>query len=221
MPDFIQLDATKRTITGKQVKQLRNEGFVPAIVYGPDTEPISLTIDKRELRQVLLDAGGTQIIEINVDGEVIPTLAREVQRTALGGDILHVDFYQVSMNRAIRAEVPILLVGDNEMVNTGAAVLMQGLNTLTVEALPADLPPAIEVDVSSLEEIGDTIVVADLSLAAGATAIDDDTELVAKIDYPRVVEEEEEEEEELLFEEAPEVEVIREAREEDEDFDEE
>ena len=82
MPEYIKIDATKRTVVGKQVKQLRREGMVPAIVYGPEREPLSLTLDKRELRQTLLTAGGTQIIEIVVDGETIPTLAREVQLAA-------------------------------------------------------------------------------------------------------------------------------------------
>jgi len=219
MSEFITLDATKRTITGKQVKQLRRQGLIPAVVYGRDSEPLNLTIDARELRQVLLDAGGTQIIEIHVDGKKIPTLAREVQRNPLGGDILHVDFYQVSMNRPIRAEVPVLIVGENELVDSGAAVLLHVLNTLTVEALPADLPASIDVDISGLKEIGDRITVGDLTLPAGCTAIDDAAEMLVKLDYARVEEEEEEAEEELLFEETPEVEVIREAR-EDEDFEE-
>lgn len=218
MPEFITLDATKRTVTGKKVKTLRSEGLVPAVVYGPDIEPLALSIDKRELRQVLMEAGGTQIIEIHVDGETIPTLAREVQRNILVGDAMHIDFYQVSMNRAIRAEVPVLLEGDNPLVISGAAVLIQGVNSLTIEALPAHLPPHITVDVEQLEEIGDQILLADLALPEGAKAMADETELIVKLDYPRMIEEEEEEEEEeLFFEDAAEVEVISE-RDEEEDF---
>lgn len=218
MPEYIKIDATKRTVVGKQVKQLRREGMVPAIVYGPEREPLSLTLDKRELRQTLLTAGGTQIIEIVVDGETIPTLAREVQRDPIYGEIMHVDFYQVSMTRSIRADVPVILTGDNELVNSGAAVLVHGLNALVIEALPADLPPQIEVDITGLAEIGDQIVVSDLVLPKGTEAIADDTELIVKLDYPRLEEEEEEgEEEELLFEEAAEVEVIRESREEEDE----
>jgi len=215
MPEFITLDATKRTVIGKQVKQLRRQGLIPAVVYGQDTEPIHLTIDARELRQVLLEAGGTQIIEIHVDGKKIPTLAREVQRNPLGGDILHVDFYQVSMNRPIRAEVPVLIVGENELVDSGAAMVLHVLNALTVEALPADLPASIDVDISELKEIGDQITIGDLTLPAGCTVINDPDELLVKLEYARI-EEEEEVAEELLVEESPEVEVIREAREDEE-----
>lgn len=216
MPEFVTIEATKRTITGKQVKRLRSEGIVPAIVYGPDTDPLPLSIDGRELRLALLQAGGTQIIEINVDGEAIPTLAREVQRNPIRGDIMHVDFYQVSMNRAIRAEVPVMIEGEIDLVTAGAAVLVQGTTTLTVEALPAALPPHISVDASRLVEIGDQLLVQDLEVPDTYQIIADDTELIAKLDYPRMIEEEEEEEEELFLEEAD-VEVIREARGEEEE----
>lgn len=221
MPDYIKIDATKRTVVGKQVKQLRREGLVPAVVYGPEREPLTLSLDKRELRQTLLTAGGTQIIELIVDGETIATLAREVQRDPILGEIMHVDFYQVSMTRSIRADVPVILTGENELVESGAAVLVHGMNALVIEALPADLPPQIEVDITGLAEIGDQIVMSDLVLPRGTRAIADDTELVVKLDYPRLEEEEEEEEEELLFEESAEVEVIRESREEEEEEEEE
>jgi large subunit ribosomal protein L25 len=209
MAEFIPLEVEKREVVGKQVKRLRREGKVPAVVYGPDLEPLSLSIDERELRHVLLEAGGTQLIEL--------TLARSVQRDPVVGSMLHVDFYQVSMNRPITAEVPVILSGELPMVETGAAVLIQGTNSLLIEALPAHLPPHIEVDITVLENIGDQILVGDLEMPGDARTLTDDTELVVKLDYPRMIEEEEEEEEELLFlEETPEVEVITERGEEEE-----
>jgi large subunit ribosomal protein L25 len=222
MPDFIKLAADERKLFGKKVRQLRDEGKTPAIVYGPGAEPLALTVDRRELRQVLLEAGGTQLIEIDVAGEKIPTLARAVQREPLQGTVMHVDFYRVSMDRVISADVPILLEGENPLVTTGAAVLVQGVNSLLIEALPAHLPPSIEIDISQLEEIGDQILVSELVLPEGTRTLTDGTDLVIKLDYPRMIEEEEEEEEEdLLFgEEAADVEVISE-REEEEEFEEE
>jgi large subunit ribosomal protein L25 len=218
MAEFIPLEVEKREVVGKQVKRLRREGKVPAVVYGPDLEPLSLSIDERELRHVLLEAGGTQLIELTLsDGKTIPTLARSVQRDPVVGSMLHVDFYQVSMNRPITAEVPVILSGELPMVETGAAVLIQGTNSLLIEALPAHLPPHIEVDITVLENIGDQILVGDLEMPGDARTLTDDTELVVKLDYPRMIEEEEEEEEELLFlEETPEVEVITERGEEEE-----
>ena len=220
MPEFIKLGVQTRDIIGKRVRALRRDGIVPAVVYGPDSEPLSLSIDQLELRSVLMQAGGTQLIELNVEGgEAIPTLARHVQRDPVRGNVLHVDFYRVAMNRPISAEVPVILVNETPIVSSGGAVIMHPLSSLTIEALPAQLPPHIEVDLSLLKEVGDQLLVEDLVLPEGATALTDGADLVVKLDYPRqIVEEEEEEEEELLFgEESAEVEVITERREEEEE----
>jgi large subunit ribosomal protein L25 len=220
MADFIQLGVKKRDVVGKQVRTLRREGFVPAVVYGPESDPLNLSIDQLELRAVLMQAGGTQLIELNVDsGENIPTLARHVQRDPVRGDLMHVDFYRVSMNRPISADVPVILVNESPIVSSGGAVVIHPMSSLSIEALPAALPPHIEVDMSLLQEVGDQLLVEDLNLPEGAVAQVDGAELVVKLDYPRqIIEEEEEEEEELLFgEEVPEVEVITERRQEEEE----
>ncbi|MBN1119818.1 MAG: 50S ribosomal protein L25 [Anaerolineae bacterium] len=219
MSDQIALEASKRQITGKKVKQLRREGIIPAIVYGPETEPLKLQIDRRMLRRVLQEAGGTQLIEIQVGKEKIPTLAREVQRDPLRGDILHVDFYRVSMTRKIRAEVQVTCVNEPPVVSSGEAIIIHALTTLIIEALPAELPPHIEVDLSGLIEIGDQLLVGDLVLPQGCEAVIDESELVVKIDYAAAFEEEEEEglEDMLLMEESAEVEVITERKHDEEE----
>ncbi len=216
MPEYVSLEVTPREVLGKKVKQLRRDGKVPVVLYGPGSETMSLTADGRALRQVLLEAGGTQLIELNVGGEKIPTLARDVQRDPLRGDILHVDFYRVSMDRPISADIPIVLVGENALVETGAAVLVHSLNTLSIEALPSSLMAMIEVDVGQLTEIGDQLLVRDLSVPEDVTILTDENELVVKLDYPQLAEEEEEEEE-FFLEEAAEPELIRGRREEDEE----
>jgi len=219
MAEFIQLGVQKREIIGKRVRALRRDGFVPAVVYGPDSEPLNLSIERHELRSVLSQAGGTQLIELNVEGsESIPTLARHVQRDPVRGNVLHVDFYRVSMTRLISAEVPVVLVNESPIVSSGGAVVNHPMSSLTIEALPAHLPPHIEVDMSLLAQVGDQLLVQDLVLPEGATALSDPDELVVKLDYPRQIAEEEEEEEELLFgEETAEIEVITERKEEDEE----
>jgi large subunit ribosomal protein L25 len=217
MSDLIALQAKKRKIIGKKVKQLRHEGQIPAVVYGPDSDPLPIQADGKELRQVLLEAGGTQLIELHVGKDKIPTLAREVQRDPVRGEPLHVDFYRVAMDRAIRAEVPVLVVNEPGVVTSGAAIVVHPLTSLEIEALPADLPPHIEVDMSELTEIGDQLLVGDLDLPDTLTMVSSPEELVVRIDYAATLElEEEEEEEELLEEMLPgEVEVITERREEE------
>jgi large subunit ribosomal protein L25 len=218
MSNPIVLEASKRTVTGKKVKQLRREDIIPAIIYGPESESLSIQMDRGTLRRVLLEAGGTQLIEIQVGKETIPTLAREVQRDPLRGDILHVDFYRVSMTRKISAEVPIVLVNEPPIVTSGQGTLIHAMTTLVVEALPGVLPPHIEIDMSGLTEVGDQLLVGDLILPEGCEAMVDESELIVKVDYAMAREVEEEEDlEGLLMGESAEVEVITERKHDEEE----
>lgn len=217
MSDAITLPAEQRTITGKKVKQLRNQGLIPAVVYGPEFDAMSLQINQRDLRIALRDAGGTQIIEIQVGGDSIPTLARDVQRDPIYGHALHVDFYRVDLTKVIRAEVPIVIVGESPIVASGEAVISQVANSLEVEALPAELPPQIEIDISGLEEVGLMVTVGELNLADGVVVIANEDDPIVKLDYPTIVEEEEEEEELDFFDDSVEPEVITESKEDEED----
>ncbi|GAB4478518.1 MAG: 50S ribosomal protein L25/general stress protein Ctc [Anaerolineae bacterium] len=218
MSEMISLEAAKRDIVGKQVRQLRREGLVPVVVYGPDFESLSLQVDARELRSVLKEAGGTHIINLKVGRETINTLARSVQRDPIRGDILHVDFYRVDLKRPIRAEVSVVVVGESPVVESGEGMVLHLLNNIEVEALPTNLPSHLEVDVSALNEIGATIYVRDLALPEGVEVHADPDEPVVKIDYaPMLAEEEEGEEEETFLGESVDVEVIRERKEEEEE----
>lgn len=215
MTETITLEASIREITGKKVKRLRQAGQIPAVVYGPGFENINIAILEGELRQTLIKAGGTQIIELNVGKEKIPTLAKKVQRDPLRGNLIHADFYRVAMDRTIRAEVPIVLVNEPDIVASNEAIATQLLASVEIEALPADLIPQIEVDISALGEIGAQLLVGELEVPDTVTITADPDELILKLDYAQALEEEEEEEllEEVL--EADEVEVITERKEEE------
>jgi large subunit ribosomal protein L25 len=213
MAQMYQLDAEMREILGKKVKRLRRQGIVPAVVYGPDFENLNIQLDARTLRQVLMQAGGTQLIELHVGDKAIPTLAREVQRNPLRGDIMHVDFYRVAMDRPIRADVPLMLVGESPLVATGEAILVHMTTSVEIEALPAQLPPHIEVDLSALMEMGQNISAGDLPLPTAVTLIGDPDELIVRLDYPQV----EVVEEEITLEAAAEPEIIRERKAEEEE----
>lgn len=182
MADF-SINAELRSVKGKKVHQLRREGFVPGTVYGPHIEPLKIQFQERELDHTLRKAGGTNVIDLNVDGKTIPVLAREVQRTVLKHDIIHVDFLAPDMNKKIRAEIPVVFVGQNAMVNSRKGIMITGPNALTLEMLPSNLMNTIEVDVSVMLELGDTIAVKDLDLE-GITIINDPDEMIAKIVQP-------------------------------------
>ena len=183
MSDF-QLAAQKRLALGKKNRQLRRQGFVPGIVYGPSTEPMSVQFPYRTVELMLMDAGGTNLIDIEVDGAVYPSLAREVQRDVVRGDILHVDFLAVDQSQRISVEVPIVMEGESPVVTAREGILITGRSSLTLEVYPSDIRDRILIDLSQLTEMGAEVLVRDLSFGESVTVHNDPNEMLAKIVQP-------------------------------------
>lgn len=197
--DHIKLSAQKRTVTGKAVRHLRREGVVPVVVYGGTLqESVSLQMAEKELARALQRAGTTQLIDIQVDGDKsYPVLVRTVQRHPTRHELTHVDFLSVRLDQLIQAEIPLHPVGEPALVESNEAILFQAANHLTVEALPEALPSFLEVDVTSLTEVGASITAGDVRLAEGVTLVTDpETMLYSLSPLAREVEEEVEEVEE-------------------------
>lgn len=176
------LKAQERSVVGKKVRQLRRQGFVPGTVYGPHIDPLTLQFDYRELEGTLKNAGGTNLIDIQVqDGDTYPVLAREVQRDILRGDIKHVDFFAVDMKQTLRAEVPVIFEGVSPLVQSRKGIMITGPNSLTMEMLPTKIMDRVTIDVSKLDHMGATIMVKDLELDEGIEILNDQEEMLAKI----------------------------------------
>jgi len=175
------LEAQPRTAIGKKVKIVRKQGFVPGTLYGPKMEPLSIQFPYRALQVALMKAGGTHLIDIEVGGKKYPALARDVQRDVLKGDILHVDFLAVDMTAKITAEIPISLINESPVVVSREGILITGPNTLTVETLPENLVDHIEIDLSSLKELGDDIQVKDIDMGEATQILNDPEEMIAKV----------------------------------------
>jgi len=184
------LTADLRRETGKgPAGRFRREGRLPATVYGLGADAQSVTVSARELQHILTGgAGSNTLITLRVDGNEQLALAREIQRDPVRGSLLHVDFVRVRADQTVTADVPLHLTGDAEGVGMGG-VLEQALFTLPIEALPRDIPVAIEADVTALN-IGDQFRVAELVLPAGVVTQVEGEELVAQVVAPRVAEEE-------------------------------
>jgi large subunit ribosomal protein L25 len=186
----IELKAEPRQISGKHVKQLRAEGYVPAVLYGSKIKATPIQIASKPLHKVLAQAGGNTFISLQVgDKKPVLALAREVQRDALRHHIIHADFYQVVMTEKITVEVPLVFVGDAPALKDGG-ILVHGLDAIEVQCLPADVPPSIEVDLSSLTDFHSRVAVADLHLPSTVTILSEPESLVAHIEAPRKAEEE-------------------------------
>jgi large subunit ribosomal protein L25 len=216
MAETIVLEAAKREQTGKEVRHLRAEGIIPGVLYGPTFDAINLQVEWTKLRPVLMEAGGSQIIQIKLGDEEYNALVRQVQRAPLRGDVLHIDFYRVRMDVAIRTEVPIVLVGDADHLEDMGGVLIHEMNSVEVECLPGDLPAELKIDISGLQEVGDSILASALPELAGVTYNVDPGDVIVATTYLQRAEEEEEEEEEI-HEEGEEPELIRRREEEEND----
>lgn len=189
--DKIELAAAKRVHTGRKVRELRANGKVPAVVYGRGVKSEPLEVEARVLERVFAKAGGNKIVSLKVgDGRARNVLIHDVQRGALQGELTHADFYAIRMDEALKAEVPLRFVGESTAVYQDEGTLLKNLEAVEVECLPADLPEAIEVDISGLDDFEKTITVADLSMSAGVKLLIEDSEmLVARVDPPRSEEE--------------------------------
>ncbi|MFI5054555.1 MAG: 50S ribosomal protein L25, partial [Acidimicrobiia bacterium] len=191
MPD-ITLATEKRTQLGSRpAGRLRRQGKVPAVVYGLGSESVSVTVPSRELQHILAgESGANTLISLDVDGESVLTLARQIHRHPTRGELVHVDFIRIRRDVAVSAEIPLHLIGEPTGVRDGG-LLEQLMFNLTIEAMPGNIPVAIEIDVSALA-IGDQLRVSEVPLAEGVAAQAEPETVIAQVAAPRLVVEAEE-----------------------------
>lgn len=200
------LRATQRAEFGsRSTRRLRRSGQIPAVVYGKDQGTVSVSVDAHHLYTVThTEAGFNALINVEVDGgDTVLAVARELQRDPVRGDITHLDFIKVSLDVAIEAQVTLEYIGVPEGVREEGGFVEAIEGTVTVEALPTDIPTKIDVNIEALR-IGDTLKVIDLSIIEGVTYIDDADRPLVTVLAPRVEEEPEVEEiegEEIEFDE--------------------
>lgn len=195
MTDF-KLDAKLRQDAPNKT---RNEGFVPAIVYGKGFDNIQIALEKISFMKLFREAGTSNLIDLVVDGgKNIKTLIHDVQFDPIKSDILHVDFYKVNMKEKIHAEVPLKFVGDSIAVIDKEGSLITSKDSIEVECLPADLIPELEVDISVLDDFEKNIKISDLKLPEGIEIQDDPEEIIAHVEEPRSEQELEELETEVV-----------------------
>jgi large subunit ribosomal protein L25 len=207
------LEAQARTIFGKQVKALRRQNMIPAVIYGIDSKPTHIMCGRRPLEIVLQKAGGSHIINVTVDGVTHNTLIREVQRDKIKRIVMHVDFLQVDLTKKLRTVVPLALVHMPKL--SAELMLAHNVMTVDVECLPTNIPDHIEVDVSGLTTLGAKITVADLPQLPNVDILTHGEDIIARVETLSAVVEEEEVVETAA---AIEPEVIEKGKKEEEDF---
>ena len=188
------IEAQTRCMTGKKVRRLRSQGLVPGVVYGPAIEPVNVQLKMRPLEVLLMKAGGTNLIDISVDGETHIVLVRDVQRDILRDDIQHVDFFALRMDQRIATDVFLRFTGESPAVTTGQGILITGPGSLTIETLPIHLRDEIVISLDGLLQVGDGIYVRDLDLGDEINILNDPEEMLVRVVMPAAVAAEEDEE---------------------------
>lgn len=187
---MIQLSAKKREITGKKVKALLKEGSIPAVLYGPGSASLVLSVAKKEFDMAYKEAGESSLVSLNVDKDKNLVLIRGVQHHPLSGSTIHIDFYQPRLDVKIKIMVPVHLEGEAPAQKNFDGTLIQNVNEVEVSALPQDLPSEITVDVSFLETLEDRILVENLQVNSKVEMLAEPDWIVAQVMPAENVEEE-------------------------------
>ena len=177
----IELNAQARTAIGGRLSSLRKSGYVPAILYGKNQEPLPLQVSVKDFVKVFESAGESTLVYINVDGQAYPVIIHDVARDPVSDDVLHADFYKVRLDQKIKAKVSVVFTGESPAVRDLGGIFVRNVNELEVEGLPQDLPHEITVDISNMNNIGDQVLVKDIKLDSSLIIIADAEEIVATI----------------------------------------
>ena len=197
------LIATVRENSGSaQSRRSRGEGNIPAVVYGLGMEPVSVEIDAREFTNALkTEAGSNVIFNLEIGKEKYTALAREIQKHVYRNEFLHVDFIQVDLSQTVDADVQVNFTGIPMGVKEEGGVIQTVNSTITITALPTNIPTSLDLDISELN-VGDNLAAVDVDLPEGVElANDEDDSILITITIPRAAVEEEEEIEGLEGEE--------------------
>ena len=185
----VVLQATKRDVVGKQVKALRREGKLPAVIYGRHTDPINVNLDAHTAQIALAKLTASSLVTIDLEGTEHLALVREKQRDYIKNKLLHVDFLAVSLTEKLRTRVAIHFVGISLAVKDFNAVLVHNLEELEVECLPADLPERIDIDISAMKKPGEGIRVREVQVSDNVRLLADPDTMVVVATFAKVEEE--------------------------------
>lgn len=178
------LKAEIREVLGKKAAVLRAEGLIPAELYGSGIQNIHLSVNTKEFRKTLEEAGESTIVNLSVGNEIHPVLIHDYQKNYLTGEFLSVDFHKVNMSEKIATDVPLVFTGESPAVKDLGGILVRSMDEVEVEAFPADLPHEISIDVSSLDELGKSLYVKDISVIGKFEILADPDTVVATVTAP-------------------------------------
>ena len=186
----LEIKVNKREVVGKNVRFLRREGKTPIHLYGNGVESVALQIETDELTRLLNRAGLNTPISINIEGDNAPrfTYIREIQKHPVTDKVLHVDFLEVSTSEEIISNISISLTGESPAIKSYGGRVNQTMRSISVSALPKDLPEKLEIDLAPLDTFEKVLKISDLSLAKEISVLNDLNSVVVRISAPRKIE---------------------------------
>jgi len=182
--DKITLQAELRNITGRKVKSLRREGFVPAVIYGHDFKSLPVQVPLKDFEKVYAEAGESSVVYLSLEDKSYPTIIQDVARDPMSDKFLHADFYKVRLDEKIKAKIPLNFVGESLAVKELAGILVKNVSEIEVEGFPQDLPHQLDVDISSLKEFKDHVLIKDLSVSGKLEVKGDPETIVVLVQEP-------------------------------------
>lgn len=186
----ISLAAQSRDITGKKVASLRDQNLVPAVMYGPDSEPKSLTVDKSALIKAYEEGGNSSILSLSIDDgkETADVLIQALDVDPVTEFVRHVDFYKFKAGQTLTATIELTFVNMPLTVKEHGATLVKNLDEIEVRCLPSDLVSHIDVDLSMIKTLEDTITIKDLNLPAAIEPVANVDTIIAVTNVEQVKE---------------------------------
>lgn len=179
MTDAIKLSASARQ-SNVDIKD-----FIPGVVYGAGMETKSLTVKRVDFEKVFANSGESGLISLELEGEKLPVLVKDLQYDAVKHRVIHVDFYKLNMNEKVVAEASLEFIGEAPAVKNHGGIVVEHMDQLEIECLPTDLIQKIEIDLSKLENLGDAIYVKDIVLPKGVEAKDEAEAIVVHVVEPK------------------------------------
>ncbi len=185
---MLELPVKLRQETGRKNNKIRNQGLIPAILYGRKVKNLLLSVKEHDFEEIYKEAGESTLVKLNLASDekkdrVI--LIHDITRDVVSNKIIHIDFYQVKMDEPITAEIPLVFTGKSLAIEREDGVLIKSIQAVEIKALPQDLPHDIEVDISSLKTFDDNIYIKDLKIPDKVEITIDPEEVIASIIPPR------------------------------------
>jgi len=190
MKSELKLAAATRQPGRQALRQLRLQGFIPAVVYGPKTENLHIQIKKAEALKIYDQAGESSLITLDIDGkDQRQVIVKDIHQSSVKDLLIHMDFFQVDMAEKVTTEVELNFIGEAPAVKQLGGVVVKNFDAVEIECLPKDLINELDVDLSILTDFGSHITFANLTMPKGVALSDKHelNEIIVAVEEPRAV----------------------------------